>query len=151
MRKAHIGHFGVWDFIGGMRSERTCVYRACATCDLLPFLWTEKRRWRLPQSEKGARGSEWDKISPKGRMSTRSERSQKFRKKRFVDVVRRPRKVAQLQIQMALRWKRPSEIDCPSNITTFILLTHVPQLATETLLTALSLPLLIGGYYPVVL
>ena len=121
MRKAHIGHFGVWDLIVGMRSERTCVYRVCATCDLvLPFLWTEKRRWRLPQSEKGARGrSEWDKISPKGRMSTRSERSQKFRKKKFVDVV-----AAALEKSHSCKFKWRSSGNAPPKLIVLPTLLH---------------------------
>ena len=92
-------------------------------------------------------------------MSTRFERSPKFRKKIRLRAPVRPQKVAQLQIQMPLRLETPlrnglSPTHSPSPlILTFMLLTHVPQLATETPLTPhlLLLLLLIGGYYPVVL
>ena len=86
-------------------------------------------------SPKAKRECEWDKISPKGRMSTRFERSQKFRKKAALKIA-----VAQLQIQMPLRLETPPPPKLIVPPTTFILLTHVPQLATETLLTPLFSP-----------
>ena len=83
---------------------------------------------------------ECDKISPKGRMSTRFERSQKVRKKSSSSSSAALKKLHSCKSKCRSErvWQRPSEIDCPSLPPTFILLTHVPQLATETLLTALS-------------
>ena len=63
---------------------------------------------------KRERASEWDKISRRGRMSTRFERSPKFRKK----IRQRARPPFQKSHSCKFKcrssdWKRPSEIDCP--------------------------------------